>query len=207
MRALGKALLRLLALFVLLQVLLRLGKRLVVLPAPAFMGPLLNSRWRRRLQPPSQVLARSGVAPGARALEVGCGSGAYLLQAARRVGPGGLAVGADLQAGMVRQVRKANPDMPLVQSDAAALPFADGSFDVVYLVTVLPETPDPVATLREAARVGRPGGLIAVSELLPDPDYPTRRTTARWGRQAGLAVEAVLGNLWTYTVRFRRPAA
>jgi hypothetical protein len=49
------------------------------------------------------------------------------------------------------------------------------------------------------------GGILAVSEFLPDPDYPLRSTTIRRGLAAGFELDAALGNFWTYTVRFRKP--
>ena len=51
----------------------------------------------------------------------------------------------------------------------------------------------------------KPGGILAVSELLLDPDYPLRSTTVRIGAEAGFRPEATMGNLWNYTVRFRKP--
>ncbi len=204
MRRLLSGVAKFLVAFVAWQALIRLARRWVHFPAPAFMGPLLDSPLRHRAQPPAQVLARSGVLPGRRVLEIGCGSGAFLLRAAGRVGSQGLAMGLDMQAKMLTQVRrKASGQLTLVCADALHLPLTAASFDVVYFVTSLPEMLDPVGALREAARLLRPGGLIAVTEFLPDPDYPGRRTTARWGRAAGLQVEAILGTAWDYTVRFR----
>ncbi len=54
-------------------------------------------------------------------------------------------------------------------------------------------------------RVLKPGGILAVSELLLDPDYPLKAATARRGEKAGFLVEGFYGNFWTYTVRFTKP--
>jgi len=54
------------------------------------------------------------------------------------------------------------------------LPFDDNSFDVVYTVTVLQELPDKNRALKEMKRVLKPGGILAVTEFLPDPDYPLK---------------------------------
>jgi len=72
----------------------------------------------------------------------------------------------------------------------------------VYMVTVLQETPDKQKALKEAGRVLKPGGVLAVTEFLPDPDYPLKSTTIKIGEEAGFILDKVLGNFWNYTVRF-----
>jgi ubiquinone/menaquinone biosynthesis C-methylase UbiE len=69
---------------------------------------------------------------------------------------------------------------------------------------VLQEIPDKRKALAEARRVLKPGGIIAVTEFLIDPDYPLRSTTVRDLERAGFTIEAVEGRFWTYTVRGKR---
>ena len=57
---------------------------------------------------------------------------------------------------------------------------------------------------RWARRVLKPGGILAVTEFLIDPDYPFISTTIRLGEEVGFVVEAAEGNWWNYTVRFRK---
>jgi len=76
--------------------------------------------------------------------------------------------------------------------------------DRVYMVTVLPEIPDRSRALREVRRVLKSGGILAVTEFLPDPDYPLRSTTIRICQNEGFVVDASSGNLWNYTVRFKK---
>jgi len=47
--------------------------------------------------------------------------------------------------------------------------------------------------------------MLAISEWLPDPDYPWKSTTVRQLEKEGFRVEGFSGNLWSYTVRFIRP--
>jgi ubiquinone/menaquinone biosynthesis C-methylase UbiE len=200
----------LVVLFFIWQVAIRLFRRIRHFPAPAFIGRMLDSDHRRRLQPPELLLDRSGVAPGMRVLEVGCGSGCFTTFAARRAGPGGLVVGYDIQPKMLAQCRaklgqpewKDVGNLELARGDASRLPFRDESFDAVYMVTVLQEIPDAPAALLEVRRVLKDGGVLGVTELLADPDYPLKQKTIRMGGEAGFAVEAVGGGLWNYTVRF-----
>jgi ubiquinone/menaquinone biosynthesis C-methylase UbiE len=93
----------------------------------------------------------------------------------------------------------------LHKSSAYQLPFEEGSIDLVYMITVLPEIPDQAKVLAEVRRVLKINGILAVTEFFPDPDYPLSSTTSRKGEKAGFDVEGVFGNLWTYTVRFRKP--
>jgi ubiquinone/menaquinone biosynthesis C-methylase UbiE len=90
----------------------------------------------------------------------------------------------------------------LYEGSAHDLPFDDNTFDVVYFITVLQEIPEPLLALREAQRVLKPGGKLAVTEFLFDPDYPLPFTTVRLGREAGLRMDDLQGSMWTYTARF-----
>jgi SAM-dependent methyltransferase len=98
-------------------------------------------------------------------LDVGCGEG----ELARHL-PEGAWVGVDSSPTMLAEAPE-----PVVEADATALPFADGSFGSVALLYVLYHLEDPRLALAEAWRVLRPGGLVAVAapsrydspELLP----------------------------------------
>ncbi|HEY82720.1 MAG TPA: methyltransferase domain-containing protein [Dehalococcoidia bacterium] len=195
------------------QVLVRLIRRLHHAPAPAFIGRGLDSDLRRWMQPADKIIERSGIKPGMTVMDLGCGSGAFTLSVAQAVGEQGRVYAVDIQPAMLRQLERklARPEnesirnIELTQASAGALPFPDASFDLVYMVTVLQEIPDKGQALREITRVLRPGGLLAVSEFLPDPDYPRRSTTIKIGERHGFILDAALGNLWNYTVRFRKP--
>ena len=91
------------------------------------------------------------------------------------------------------------------QASAYDLSFEDASLDLVYMVTVLSEIPDRGRALREIRRVLKPDGILAVTEFLPDSDYPLRSTTIKICQREGFVLDASLGNLWNYTVRFKKP--
>jgi len=182
-------------------------------PAPAFIGRLLDSGYRRRIQPPSQLIERSGTKKGMQVLDLGCGSGAFTPFLARTVGEKGKVFALDIQADMLKQLERklAKPEnrdiknIKLIEGNACELPFEDGSLDLVNMVTVLQEIPDRNKALQEVKRVLKPGGLFAVTELFPDPDYPWKSTTIKLGEGAGFVVDEVSGNFFNYTVRFRKP--
>ena len=98
-----------------------------------------------------------------------------------------------------------NQDIKNIESilgSAYKLPFEDSSFDLGYMVTVLQEIPDKKRALKEVRRVLKPKGILAVTEFLPDPDYPLKSTTIKIGEKAGFILDKALGNFWNYTVRF-----
>ncbi len=199
--------------FAIYQIILRLVRRYAKFPAPAFIGRMLDSDHRRRMQPPRLVVERSGVLPGMRVLEIGCGSGAFTTHVARTAGAEGKVYALDVQPGMLRQIqaklqRPENLDLrnlQVVAGIAHRLPFPTGSLDLVYMVTVMQEIPDKLRLLAEVRRVLKPGGTLAVTELLADPDYPWVTTTINMGKAGGFLLDDVNGNLWNYTVRFRTP--
>ncbi len=50
----------------------------------------------------------------------------------------------------------------------------------------------------------KPDGMVCLSELPPDPDYPLRRTERRWGDGEGLELEKEFGNLFVYQLNFKK---
>ncbi len=198
--------------FLLYQVLSRIRRKLYHFPAPAFIGRFLDSDLRRRVQPPDKLIERSGIKTGMTVIDLGCGSGAFTTFVARAVGKQGKVYAVDIQPAMLRQMERKlakseNQDITnieLRQASAYELPFEDESIDLAYMVAVLPEIPDRGRTLREIRRVLRPDGILAVTEFLPDPDYPWRSTTIKICQREGFIVDASTGNLWNYTVRFRK---
>jgi SAM-dependent methyltransferase len=196
------------------QILIRIIRKLFHFPAPAFIGFFLDSNRRRVLQPAEDFIQAAGITTGMRVLEIGCGSGAFTTFVARAVGPSGKVEALDIQPAMLTQLeakltKPAFQDIQninLHQADAYQLPFEDSELDLVYLITVLPEIPDQARALAEITRVLKPGGILAVGELLFDPDYPLKQTTIRRCEDAGFKYEDSSGNIWSYTARFSKPA-
>ena len=191
----------------------KIVRKLVRFPAPAYIGRLLDSGYRRKIQPPSHLIERSGMKKGMHVLDLGCGSGAFTPFIARTVGGKGKVYALDIQADMLKQLERKlskpeNKDIKnikIIEGNAYELPFEDGSLGVVNMVTVLQEIPDRNRALQEAKRVLKSGGLLAVTELFPDPDYPWKSTTIKLGERNGFVLDEVSGNFFNYTVRFKKP--
>lgn len=118
------------------------------------------------------LVARAGLAPGARVLDVACGTGAALVEAARRVRPGGLAVGIDLAEPMaaeaarrVLEARGSRGPAAVAVMDAELPGLRAGSFDVVCLASAVYLMDEPARTLNGLLALLRPGGRLAVSDF------------------------------------------
>jgi len=86
------------------------------------------------------------------------------------------AIGLDLSLGMLQAGRRTRPELLLIAGDALALPFAEGTFDAVTISFGLRNLVDPVAGLKEMARVTRPGGRLVVCEFSHPTWRPLRAT-------------------------------
>ena len=114
--------------------------------------------WSTLLAAPMADLA--GVSAGQRVLDVGCGPGALTAELVARVGPTNVAA-VDPSDSFVAAARTRHPGVDVRQAPAEALPHLDAAFDASLAQLVVHFMTDPVAGLREMARVTRPGGVVA----------------------------------------------
>ena len=129
---------------------------------------LFNAFARPELREAIDALA---MPTGSRVLDAGCGTGEALGWWHASLRGSGMATGMDLATAHVRAAREIVPmDVPIVQGDLLAPPFAEGSFDLVWAVNVVNHLRDPVAGVQRLSRLLRRGGRIAVgqSSLVPD---------------------------------------
>jgi len=193
-------------------VVFRIIRKIHPTPISHRLAVILDNPVRRRLFSPAKLLDKVGIAAGMSILELGPGPGLFTTEAARRVGyseSSGKLYCLDIQPAMIAKVKekvskKAMENIYLMVGNGECLSFRDGSFDLAYLVTVLGEIPDKDRALQELYRVLRPGGVLSISEYVPDPDYPLRRTTIAWARRVGFEPFQEFGNFFAYVVNLRR---
>jgi SAM-dependent methyltransferase len=102
----------------------------------------------------------AGVSAGQRVLDVGCGPGALTGELVRRVG-GESVTAVDPSEPFVAAAKARHPTVEVQRASAESLPFEDGTFGAALAQLVVHFMADPVAGLREMARVTRPGGVVA----------------------------------------------
>jgi arsenite methyltransferase len=135
---------------------------------------------------------------GETVLDLGSGGGADVLISARRVGPSGKAIGVDMTDEMLElartNARDAGADnVEFLKGHLEDLPLPDASVDVVISNCVINLAADKSRVLGEAARVLRPGGRLAISDVVADPDMDeeTRADMQQWtGCVAGALTRA-----------------
>jgi demethylmenaquinone methyltransferase / 2-methoxy-6-polyprenyl-1,4-benzoquinol methylase len=172
------------------------------------MGAVLSfgqdPRWRRAL------VAAIDPRPGQRVLDVASGTGLVAFELARR---GGCEViGLDQSEEMLAGARTRLAELPalagrvtFVRGEAERMPYADGEFDALTFTYLLRYVDDPSLTMRELARVVKPGGRIGMVEF-GVPSEPALRSLWRVHTRVGLPLLGrIVSPAWVEVGRFLGP--
>jgi ubiquinone/menaquinone biosynthesis C-methylase UbiE len=196
------------AVLVLLTIGWRAAMALPCPPSAAWLVEIDNPIFRNNRGP--AIVKGLDVTPGMTVIDLGCGPGRLTLPLAAAVGAAGKVVAVDLQPEMLakaearcRSAGLANVEFRPAKLGAGELP--TGPFDRAVLITVLGELPDKRAALAEVFQVLRPGAVLAVTELITDPHFQSRRSVIALASEVGFRVKTQTGGALSYTLYLERP--
>jgi ubiquinone/menaquinone biosynthesis C-methylase UbiE len=192
-------------LFIAYQIGIRVWFRLRPQPIPFGWSWLLENPLRQIYRNPERTADQCGIRPTDTVLEIGCGSGLFTRALAKRCAK---LIVQDLEPRYLDQARAKTTDLTNVEflaCDTRNLELEHVA-DVIVMISVLPEIPEPVKALEACIRALKPGGQIIISQELFEPEYVTSAQTDAWARAAGLTVVARKGNFWIYLNRYALPS-
>lgn len=163
---------------------------------------------RKLYMSPEKLFRRMGLKSQFEVLEIGPGPGYFSVPAAKFLSEGRLCL-FDIQQEMLdiakrRMEKRKLTNLEYHLSGGGRLPFADGRFDLIFMVTVLGEVQHPDLYASEFFRVLKNGGMVSVSEQAGDPDRLTPEDIDAILLPAGFTREASFGK-WNCTVNYRKP--
>ena len=181
------------------------------LPCPSLLGWALETRLYDRLSGTSATLDRMKLEPGQRILEFGPGPGRLLIPAAKRIQPGGEAVGIDIQPGMVDRLSERADEaeitnLTVILGDATKPHVEEGSFDLVFLVTTLGEIPDRAAALAQGFRAPQAWWHVVRQRNLWRSPLSVEGDSEAISEEAGFQFESIHGHWWFFTANFVKPS-
>ena len=188
----------------------RFAVRRYTLPCPSWLSWLLENPFMNSVAGAYVILDRMALEPGMSLLDVGCGPGRLTIPAAQRVGTRGSVTALDIQAAMLQRLREKLADhylsnVRLIQGGAGEGKLEQNAFDRALLVTVLGEIPDRKAALHEIYGALKPGGILSITEVLPDPHYQRQSTVKQLASETGFEEHASFGSIPAYTIHFVKP--
>lgn len=195
---------------VVVQIAARFAHRLVPIEPLYRLAAALDRPVRHQVLGSATVARRSGVREGQRVLLLGLVDGGLIRAFSDLVGRSGRVEALALDPGALATARAflsvaGLENAGVGPTDARRLPFEEGTFDAVCVVSGLGRAREPAVLIRETWRVLRPGGRFSASEVVSDPAYRLPTGAIAGIERAGFERFEQFGNALAYTVNFRKP--
>lgn len=180
------------------------------LACPASLTWLIENPYINAIAGPKKIFKRVGLEEGMKLLDVGSGPGRLALPASKRVGAAGEVVALDIQPKMLEKL-KARADVMgienirLIHAAAGSGKTDKEYFDRAILVTVLGEIPNKHDALAEVNQALKPGGVISITEVIPDPHFTSRKKVRLLCTEAGFVEMALFDTTFGFTINFVKP--
>lgn len=196
---------------VLLTVIIGFWWRYRTLACPASFSWLLDNPYMNAVAGADKINERIHLQKGMNVLDVGSGAGRLTLPAAKIVGKGGEVVALDIQQKMLKklQARATSAgiqNIRLINAGAGEGRVEQNYYDRVLLVTVLGEIRNKQHALEEIFQGLKCGGILSVTEVVPDPHYITRKSVRDLCQSVGFVEQETFGNLLAFTINFSKPS-
>jgi ubiquinone/menaquinone biosynthesis C-methylase UbiE len=180
------------------------------LACPAGLSWLLENPYMKAVAGPDRLFQRLRLEEGMKLLDVGAGPGRLALPAAQRIGQSGEVVALDIQAKMLEKLTARADARGIANIRPVNAPAGSGGlendyFDRALLVTVLGEIPNQHAALVEIYQALRQGGILSVTEVIPDPHYTSVRKVRALCSDAGFREVEKFGNWFAFSINFVKP--
>ncbi|MGB5540736.1 MAG: methyltransferase domain-containing protein [Gammaproteobacteria bacterium] len=180
------------------------------LACPASLSWLVENPYMNAVAGPERIIQRLHLEKGMRLLDVGSGPGRLTVPVARRVGMTGEVVALDIQSRMLEKLgRRAEAsgidNIRLVNAGAGSGDLDKDHFDRALLVTVMGEIPNKHEALVEIYQALRQGGILSVTEVIPDPHYTSQKRVRALCLDAGFRETEFFGNWFAFTINFTKP--
>jgi ubiquinone/menaquinone biosynthesis C-methylase UbiE len=178
-------------------------------PCPWWLRWLLHNPHMESVAGAAILIKRMELKPGMSLLDVGCGPGRLTIPFAQHLCPQGHVTAFDVHGKMLQSLRAnaarhrvENVEVVCGRAGEGDMKWED-RFDRAVLVTVLGEIPNKPRALQEIYRALKPGGVLSVTEVLPDPDFLRARTVIQLASAAGFQVRGRFGSLLSFTTFLR----
>ena len=180
------------------------------LACPASLTWLLENPYMNAVAGAEIIIQRLHLDSGMNVLDIGSGPGRLSLPIAKYIGSNGKIVALDIQPKMLEKLKlrareEGIKNISLIKAGAGEGKTENNYFDRALAVTVLGEIPDKHRALAEIYQTLKQGGILSVTEVIPDPHYTSLKNVRELCREAGFIETEKFGNWFAFTVNFMKP--